>query len=364
MHLVAAVLAWAGTWASVERRADAADTSEPVAIAYDASPGCPTRAFFLASLRQRTTLWRAALPAEAARTFDVRLATGVPSRGELHVRDVDGQEAIRTVTAATCAELMEAMALSVAIAIDPRAAAPLGAIVPSQPTTAAPAPPPAPPLPPPPPPPPSPAPAPPRAAPTPQPRAAPFATRAAVRRLAVSNGLRVDGVAAVAPVVMLGAGLWTDVEAPELWPGWTPAVRVGLERDTGSQQTQAAGTVAFADTLVTVDLCARAWRQGRWSFRGCLHADAGVQSPHADDQPAAPHPKPFWFDAGAGVMLRVGLFAPFFAEIDLRFGPNDAGTLHLRAVHRGLRHARGDGRPGSVAGPRAAVIDPGGFGHW
>ncbi|HLK35581.1 MAG TPA: hypothetical protein VKU41_02435, partial [Polyangiaceae bacterium] len=119
--------------------AAAQDDEETIQLGYQASSGCPDQAAFVARVRARTA--RAALVAPGTgpgdvRAFDVEVAAGDPARGRLTLRGPHHAEGTRRVQAATCDEVVDALALVVALAIDPRAP-----VIPATPpTTTAPGP--------------------------------------------------------------------------------------------------------------------------------------------------------------------------------------------------------------------------------
>jgi hypothetical protein len=103
------------------------ESPEPIRIVYRAPAGCPDEASFTAMIRGRTSLMRFASPTEPARTFEVSLragrSPGRSSSGRLTIRERGRDEGSRDLDAATCADVADAIALVVALAIDPRALA-------------------------------------------------------------------------------------------------------------------------------------------------------------------------------------------------------------------------------------------------
>ncbi len=117
----------------------AADT-EPIRLRFEAPPDCPGEAAFLDQVRARTAKVRVAATAEKARTFAVRLTQeGGKVHGRLAIEDSASQTEIREVTGERCAEVVSALALITALAVDPHASTAPPARLP-----AAPLPPPAP----------------------------------------------------------------------------------------------------------------------------------------------------------------------------------------------------------------------------
>jgi hypothetical protein len=100
-------------------RAAAQDAQEPIRLAYRASNGCPDEASFVGRIRARTGRARIAHAGEAARTFTVVIEAGRPSSGRVIVNGADQAEATRSVQADSCSDVADALALVVALAIEP-----------------------------------------------------------------------------------------------------------------------------------------------------------------------------------------------------------------------------------------------------
>ncbi len=99
---------------------------ERVALVYEGNSACPSEPSFLSMVRTYTA--RGDLVPEgtaAARTIRVRVA-GDPegATGSLAVERANGAISEREITGPNCATVTEALAIMVAVAIDPRAAAP------------------------------------------------------------------------------------------------------------------------------------------------------------------------------------------------------------------------------------------------
>jgi hypothetical protein len=107
--------------AAITAIATADDAGEAIRLEYSAGPGCPDEAAFVARLRARTALARFVGRFERARAFVVRLASGATSSGSVTVTDADRGEGTRSLDADTCDEVADALALMVALAIDPHA---------------------------------------------------------------------------------------------------------------------------------------------------------------------------------------------------------------------------------------------------
>jgi hypothetical protein len=104
--------------------AAADDVAEPIRVAFRARPAeaCPDEAAFTGEIVARTAKARLARPGEGARTFTVAVeAEGKRARGTLSIEDPHGESAAREISGDTCAEVVSALALIAALAIDPKA---------------------------------------------------------------------------------------------------------------------------------------------------------------------------------------------------------------------------------------------------
>jgi hypothetical protein len=110
-------VAAAGALAAAPARAEPA----PLRIDYEATGGCPGAAVFLEEIQWRTSLARVAGPTEAALPVKVRIVRRGPvNSGRLVLGE--GRGAItREVQGARCDEVVSALALITALAVDPRA---------------------------------------------------------------------------------------------------------------------------------------------------------------------------------------------------------------------------------------------------
>lgn len=115
----------AGVMSLVAAPARAADV-EPVALRYEGSGACPSETEFVARVRAITRRW--ALVADgspAVRTIRVLVTEGPrETGGKLTIAAPDGATSEREISGPSCSEVSEALAVMVAVAIDPRAGAP------------------------------------------------------------------------------------------------------------------------------------------------------------------------------------------------------------------------------------------------
>ncbi len=103
----------------------ATPAAEPTAIRieFDAPSGCSTADAFYEGVHARTDRVRWAVEGETAVQIRIRLyrAATTKIRGELRLSDQEGEKETRTVDGSTCDEVVEALALTVTLALDPSA---------------------------------------------------------------------------------------------------------------------------------------------------------------------------------------------------------------------------------------------------
>jgi hypothetical protein len=175
---------------------DAPVDATAIRIELDAPPDCATAEAFYESVRARTERARPVNEGEEGVRVVVRLTRiGTRAHGELRVIGEHGESDTRRVDGASCTEVVNALSLTVALAVDPTAR--LG---PPEPMAASKAPAPACVVPPPPPPPKSPPP-----------------------EVDVRLGAHIDGMGQVSPFVSFGGDLSVRVIAP-----WPAASSLGL----------------------------------------------------------------------------------------------------------------------------------------
>ncbi|HET9960426.1 MAG TPA: hypothetical protein VFQ61_38415 [Polyangiaceae bacterium] len=96
--------------------------SVPICVEYVAPPSCSQEAAFYAGVQGRTPRARTATPGEACLKVRVDIVPGATRvRGELRVQDQTGRTDARSVEGAHCEEVVDALALTLALAIDPEA---------------------------------------------------------------------------------------------------------------------------------------------------------------------------------------------------------------------------------------------------
>ena len=97
---------------------------EPTAITieFDSPAGCSSADSFFEGIRSRTSKVKLAKDGRAVSLLRIRLfRTGTKIRGELRLSDLEGEKETRRVDGATCDEVVEALALTVTLALDPDA---------------------------------------------------------------------------------------------------------------------------------------------------------------------------------------------------------------------------------------------------
>jgi hypothetical protein len=99
----------------------AEETGELLRIEYRADPSCPDEPAFVARVRARTALFHVVTSGDASRTFKVSLQAGRSPSGRIEIQEAGRAQGARSVSAATCSEVADAIALVAALAIDPRA---------------------------------------------------------------------------------------------------------------------------------------------------------------------------------------------------------------------------------------------------
>lgn len=102
--------------------AHASEGDESILLEYQAPSECELRDDFVAQLMMRTSRARLAHDGESARRFVVHIVrAGRTFRGELVVAGANGEPFAREVSTDTCPQATRALALMLALSIDPRA---------------------------------------------------------------------------------------------------------------------------------------------------------------------------------------------------------------------------------------------------
>jgi len=234
----------------------------------DANPACSTRDELIARVAARSTRIRfvnepTGVPVLAAR-IEVGPRGGVVA--ELTVVEPDGRRFSRRIEAPSCAAATDALALVVAITLDPSVAsgeAPKVSPAPDAGTTAPAAPTPAPP---------------PEATPTVDETAPRVSTGAGAAPGPASHyitaGVMGGAIAGPAPTLMPGLGI--EVQAGlERGSVWSPALVLSLAHAWRGDVREDAGTAAFSLDLVSLDVCPARVVVLRLEARVCAAGSAG-----------------------------------------------------------------------------------------
>ena len=242
--------------ASATAQANPANTAR---LEVEAAPGCSTRDELIARVMSRSTRIRFVQDGAGVPILTARIEVGF--RGvvaQLDVVEPDGRKFSRRLEAPSCAAATDALALVVAITLDPSAATADGAKPPdTSATTAKPDQPPDAKV---------------RETPVervPEPEEAPAI--AATRRLAV--GVMGEVVSGPAPALLAGAGIEVQASLDRASP-WSPAIVLTLAHLWSADSTEADGVAEFSMDLLTLDLCplrlAASWVEARACAAGSL----------------------------------------------------------------------------------------------
>lgn len=275
---------------------------EPVHFDYRAPAGCPDAATFVGQVQWRTQRFRVAEQGETAR----RLLVNVNQRGargnvsgRLTLRQLDGRESVRKVAGRSCDEIVDALALIAALAIDPRAMTwPPATTWPQEP---------APPV----------SSAPPGGMPTVSVRVEPLAQPDRAWWLRV--GAHVGAIVGVGPDVLIYPSAFVEIakfrqsRVPPL------AARVGFARAT-DQVTRAPGAATFTWTVALAEACAPVPLAARLSFQPCGHFMIGVLRGAGEDLPNAWQVDRPWASVGVTAGLRWQISQRLAVEIENALG--------------------------------------------
>jgi hypothetical protein len=274
----------------------------PVRIRYQAPEGCPKADAFYAALRARTERVRIAVAGEDARDFDVRIVRDQAGAvGDLRVRGEKGTTQTRRVEGSSCEEVVQAVALTAALSVDP--AASLAPAVPS----AAPSPP-----------------APAGSAANPRASASAALLPASPIAVAPSPSSRqwiieigAEGLVAHQLIPSVSAGGAFSASMARVAAGaWSPSIELSLgylRNDLFARPADAAAQLSVA-TLTVCPLRLSFLRQVE--TRLCALGQGGrlaARGLRVDQPESAARP---WWAAGLGGQVRVGLFSKLVLKLD------------------------------------------------
>jgi hypothetical protein len=217
---------------STPARAGAGPTEE-IHLTYEAPEGCPSEAQFLEAVDQNGGHLTRVGSERRARTFVVTIELARPAVGRLVIHNLDGRDAVRPIDGERCEDVVQSLAVLVALSLDPER--------PDSP--------------------------PPRLPPEPP------ARKETSTEVAVPLPREGWRLGAEAHLGALGDGsvVWgLDVEALDDLPGaFAPSLRLGFERTLASDSVgRAPGpTASVSRTLGRAEACPVRWKttQRRWS---------------------------------------------------------------------------------------------------
>lgn len=233
-----------------------AQALEKVHVAYrvPTDAACPDAASYRARIIARNRGVSFVDRADAARVFDVQVRADPDGQlhGRLVVRDPVGVQTVREVFGATCAEVIDALALVAALALDPER--------PQEP----------------------------RAVPAPVPPAPPRTARPRVAFGASAGGIY-EAVPGLAPT----GSAFVEIRTRLVWVSVSGAVARG-------GASVGAASAAFTRVVGRVDLC-RNVVEGPVRWAGCARAEAGVLSAAGADIEGAARARRPWLAPGLGI---------------------------------------------------------------
>jgi hypothetical protein len=250
---------------------------EAIAVDYDAPPACPSVDAFFAEVLARTPKARRASAPSGVRTFSVLLTTGTDeSLGRLFIRAPDGTESERDVAGDTCAEVVSALALMTALAVDPQAS-----------TQAV--------------------------APTPAPAPAPAPSPAPSWHLALTFDASVEDGVSARP--LFGAPIALEGLAPSgALP--SPSFRLAFQRASSGAVDVGGPTATFTWTLAIAEACPHRWDVGSLSLSPCARVEAGtLEATGANVVPAHDDTHP-WVALGAVAKAEWTFARPMFLDFE------------------------------------------------
>jgi hypothetical protein len=306
MRTVCCLLAIA-TFFELQGRAFAQSQQEGPALIYRSPEGCPSEEIFMQKIRGRLAPSRTA--AAAGRTLNVQIAAFSGSySGKLSLVESDGRSTTKSLEARDCEELVDALSLVAALAVEsddeeaPPTVPPTRPAVtpPAAPPSAAPSTPPVPPV----------------MAPEPRSTGAVDrlpADRATAGAILSRTGLEIGGALAVgpAPAPVYGGVLSFLWEA--LRDGWfRPALQLGGAAAFAPDVSEALGTARFTWLTVRAAAYLVYWRLGRdVVIRAGAMGDVGVLLARGLETLSPANSSRTWASLGLAASLEIPLGSRF-----------------------------------------------------
>jgi hypothetical protein len=260
---------------------------EPQAFRVEFSPNatCGDRDQFTEEILKRTERLRPAEPAERALTFLVNLAGASGGiRGQLAIREPDGNLSLRDVPGSDCAAVLSAMALIAALTVDPLARP--DREVPAAARRRRP----------------------PALVKVPPPEVAPPEQRRP-RPFVYGVGARVNVHGAVMPGVALGVGAHFAVQS-ERGSLFSPLLRAGVVFARRTDIEKDLATADFEWLTARIELCPLRIGSERVSLRPCAFVDAGRLKGSGEGIASQREQSVFWSASGAELSAEARLVGP------------------------------------------------------
>ncbi len=287
---------------------------EPIAFDYAAPPECPSREQVLRQIAGYTAKWTLSDGRDDTRHFRLRAERRDGAYvGRFDVRAPNGTTVGREVTGDSCEDVALALAITVALAIDPRASIAVGEEPPRpagvQDTDAPAAAPPSS----------TPAPADSKATVVSDRRTIPASSAgAAGPRLKVAVGSRIEGTTAVSAVLAV-IDAFVELEAERTShavPWFRPVVRAGFRKSFTRTASVGEARVEIDWAAGHIEACpTRLVFASLFSAEACLGANVGELSAMPLDIPGAERTRRLWLDYGGLAALRWQAHPNFFAEL-------------------------------------------------
>lgn len=280
----------------------AAREVRPVRVEIDSPDGCGNADDFFASLRSRTNLVRQATGDEPSTTLQVRLlGMGSFALGELRMVDDRGRTDTRRVQGRNCDDVLQALSLAAAVALDPSVLLLPAVTIPAPPKIAAAHPPPA--------------------------LSSPEATLAAPAKAADASlspfspgGSQFELGAATAGAYVLSSGISPGLS---IVGRWTPARSGAFQPTVGMAVTHLRNDILMAPgaaqatlTGLAVTVCGAGWRGGVIAVMPCVLGMAGWLSVSGQHSVRTSKVGLLWLSAGAAMRTAVRLGGGFSLDLE------------------------------------------------
>lgn len=258
---------------------------EPLRLTFAGAPGCDDAGAFAREVERRTDAVAWTTDERASTAVGLRILTE-PGRLEsvLTIEQSGRAPVVRTVTAQSCEEVLEASALIVAILLTPRHLEPHAPPAPTTPPVT-----------------------PPEPVPTPPPERR--------SRWQYGGGTTGQIIAGVAPRAMPGVEAFLN--ATRRGEGWRPAFRVALRHSWAADVALSETKATFQLSTVSATLCPLALLPSEsWTLRTCAVASYGsleVASGWSGANRAQRHP---WSGVGGSLLLEVSLLPVLALELE------------------------------------------------